>query len=137
MNIMKLFTPKSKVAYLYADSTLRQSLEKMKFHGFSAIPVIRRDGTYLGTLAEGDLLAYIADNQNMHYTTVNHSCVKDIINTEYNPPVAIDESFKTIISRLAEQSFLAVTDDRGMLVGIITKRDVIRYLAERLPDDFE
>lgn len=134
---MKFFTPKSKLAFLYDDSTLRQSMEKMKFHGFSAIPVIDRKGVYVGTLGEGHLLGYIAENQNQHYTTVNHMQIKDILDKNFNPPVSVNESFKTILKRLAEQSFLAVTDDRGMLVGIITKRDVIRYLADNLPDNFE
>jgi predicted transcriptional regulator len=134
---MKFFTPKSKVAFLYDDSTLRQSMEKMKFHGFTAIPVIDRNGMYVGTLSEGRLLEYIAGNPNNHYTTVSHSYIRDILDPDYNPAVLINESFKTVLKRLAEQSFLAVTDDRGILVGIITKRDVIRYLADNLPDSFE
>ena len=56
MNIMFFLTPKSNVAYIYDDYSLRQALEKMEYHQYSAIPMIDRRGHYVGTLTEGDLL---------------------------------------------------------------------------------
>ena len=44
MNILHFLTPKSEVAYLYDDFSLRQALEKMEYHQYSAIPVITREG---------------------------------------------------------------------------------------------
>lgn len=56
MNILHFLTPKSEVAYLYDDFSLRQALEKMEYHQYSAIPVITREGEYVGVITEGDLL---------------------------------------------------------------------------------
>ena len=56
MNIAYFLLPKSNVAYLYDDYTFRQGLEKMRYHGYTAIPVITRNGTYVGTVSEGDFL---------------------------------------------------------------------------------
>ena len=56
MNIAFLLTPKSQVTYIYEDSTFRQALEKLRHHGYSAVPVLTRDGGYAGTLSEGDFL---------------------------------------------------------------------------------
>ena len=56
MNILFFLTPKSEVAYINEDDTLRQALEKMEHHRYSAIPIISRTGRYIGTLTEGDLL---------------------------------------------------------------------------------
>ena len=56
MNILLFLTPKNDVAYLYDDFTMRQALEKMEHHRYSAIPVIGRDGSYSGIITEGDLL---------------------------------------------------------------------------------
>ena len=50
MNILFFLTPKSDVAFLYDDETLRQALEKMEYHKYSAVPVISRSGKYIGTL---------------------------------------------------------------------------------------
>lgn len=42
MNVLFFLTPKSEVAYLYEDYSLRQALEKMEYHRYSAIPIISR-----------------------------------------------------------------------------------------------
>ena len=56
MNIAFLLQPKNDTAFLYDDFTLRQGLEKMKHHGYTAIPVIDREGKYVTTISEGDFL---------------------------------------------------------------------------------
>ena len=56
MNILLFLTPKKDVAYLYDDFSIRQALEKMEYHRYSAIPIISRNGNYVGTLTEGDIL---------------------------------------------------------------------------------
>ena len=42
VNIAYFLTPKNDVAYLYDDFTFRQGLEKMRRHGFTAVPVMTR-----------------------------------------------------------------------------------------------
>ena len=64
MNILFLLRPKVTVAFLYHDNTLRQGLEKMRAHGYTALPVIERDGTYAGTVNEGDFLWHMVDHGN-------------------------------------------------------------------------
>ena len=48
MNVLFSLTPKSEVAYLYDDYSLRQALEKMEHYRYSAVPVIDRNGCYVG-----------------------------------------------------------------------------------------
>ena len=55
MNVITLLTPKAQVAYLYDDFTIRQGLEKLRIHGYTAIPVLNRDGIYIGTVSEAAL----------------------------------------------------------------------------------
>lgn len=42
MNILFFLTPKSDVAYISEDDTLRQALEKMEHHKYSAVPIVSR-----------------------------------------------------------------------------------------------
>ena len=46
MNVLFFLRPKVSTAYIYYDNTLRQGLEKLKHYGYTAIPVIDRDGKY-------------------------------------------------------------------------------------------
>ena len=56
MNILFFLTPKEEVAHVEEDDTLRQVVEKLEYHGYSAIPLLVLDGKYIGTITEGDLL---------------------------------------------------------------------------------
>ena len=43
MNILFFLTPKSDVAYIFEDETLRQTVEKMEHRKFSCIPLLSMD----------------------------------------------------------------------------------------------
>lgn len=68
MNILFYLVPKSEVMYLYDDYSLRQAMEKMEYHKYSAVPIINRAGNYVGTLTEGDILWELKDRKlsNLH-----------------------------------------------------------------------
>ena len=44
MNIAFFLKPKSQVAYLTEGSSFRQGMEKLQRYGYTAIPVVGRDG---------------------------------------------------------------------------------------------
>ena len=56
MNLLFFLTPKQDVLYIYEDFTLRQTLEKWANQRFATIPVLKRNGEYVGTITEGDIL---------------------------------------------------------------------------------
>ena len=45
MNILFFLTPKSEVAHIYEDDTVRQALDKMEGFRYSTIPLLSKDGT--------------------------------------------------------------------------------------------
>ena len=61
MNILFFLRPKSGVTYLTLGNSLRQGLEKMKNSGYTEVPVVNKDGTYVGTVSQGDFLWKILD----------------------------------------------------------------------------
>ena len=56
MNVMSLLRLKKDVSFIESDSTIRQAIEKFKYHGYSAVPVLDEQGKYKGTITESDLL---------------------------------------------------------------------------------
>ena len=59
VNILRFVIPKSLVEYIYVDSTVRQAIEKMNFHRYTAIPVLDKDGGYVATLRNDDIIKHI------------------------------------------------------------------------------
>ncbi len=131
MNVLMLLYPKSEVEYLVDSCTLRQGLEKMRAHGYTAIPVITKDGLYVGSVSEGDFLWYIMENsEEMEgIKSCEQHKIKEIIRKNYNPAVTVDVDTETLIERSTRQNFIPVTDDRGYFIGIVTRRRIIQVFC--------
>ena len=134
MNIAYFLIPKSSVAYLYDDFTFRQGLEKMRHHGYTAIPVITRDGQYVGTVSEGDFLWQLLSEEQ----SSQHPCsmrdlerlrVRDLLRKDSYPPVRITVSMEELLHSAMNQNFIPVVDDFDCFIGIVTRKDIIRYFA--------
>lgn len=130
MNVMNFMTPKSKTAFLIEDSTVRNGLEKMAFHGYRAIPVITSKGFYAGTVTEGDFLRSLISRGESGLRDQENVCIKNIIDPDFNPPVLVDVGMEELFERVTVQNFVPVTDDRGMYIGIVTRRAVMRFLCK-------
>ena len=136
MNIAYFLLPKNRVAYLYDDYTFRQGLEKMRYHGYTAIPVISRSGKYVGTISEGDFLWQILSNdaesrQIRSMKDLEQLHIRDLLRGNNYPPVRITVSMEELLSNAMNQNFIPVVDDLGNFTGIVTRKDIIRYFAEQ------
>ena len=130
MNIMRFVVPKSLVEYVTTDQTVRQALEKMRFHRYVAIPVIDDEGKYVGTLRNDDIFAYFFDNGSFDTKAAERNCVTEILDTKYSPPLYHYASMDELIQRVGEHNFVPVVDDRGCFIGIILRRDILNFLFD-------
>lgn len=132
MNILFFLIPKSEVAYIHEDETFRQTIEKMEHRKYSCIPILSRDGKYAGTISEGDVL-----------WGMKHLEIKDIRETENIPilaiprranykPVRINANMKDLLDRAINQNFVPVIDDKDSFIGIVTRKEIIKYCYKEL-----
>ena len=132
MNILFFLIPKSEVAYIHEDETFRQTIEKMEHRKYSCIPILSRDGKYAGTISEGDVL-----------WGMKHLAIKDITETENIPilaiprranykPVRINANMKDLLDRAINQNFVPVIDDKDSFIGIVTRKEIIKYCYKEL-----
>ena len=126
-NLFPFLIPKSQVVFLDEDSTLRNGLEKLRHHGYTAIPVVAKDGRYRGTVTEGDFLWTLLERGEYRIKELEKCCVADLIRTGWNPPVYAYECMDRLFARLLEQNFVPVVDDRGVFIGIVTRKAVLGH----------
>lgn len=135
MNIAYFLLPKNTVAYLYDDYTFRQGLEKMRYHGYTAIPVITREGQYAGTVSEGDFLWRLLSQEDtrrpLSMKELEDLRIRDILNRDAYPPVRITVTMEELVNSAMQQNFIPVVDDLGNFTGIVTRKDIIRYFSEQ------
>lgn len=127
MNILFFLTPKSEVAYIFENETLRQTLEKMEHRKFSCIPLLSLDGKYTGTISEGDLLWGM---KTLHITDIRDAesvSIMAVPRRATYKPVHANSNMEDLLDRAINQNYVPVVDDQGYFIGIITRKAIIKY----------
>ena len=130
MNILFFLTPKASCAYLRSDDTMRQALERMEGAGYAAQPILAKDGSYCGTLTEGDLLWAIKNLCTMDIRATEDHGIMEISHRKDNRPVRVDTNMEDLMSTAMEQNFVPVVDDRNTFIGIITRKAIMQYFMK-------
>lgn len=132
MNIAFFLVPKSEVICLPMNSTMRQALEKMEHHRYTAVPLIDEHGKYVGTITEGDLLWKMKNTPGLTFLDTERVMIKDIPLRMNNMPVRVDAEIEGLLSLAIVQNFIPVVDDSEIFIGIIRRREIIEYYAAQL-----
>ena len=128
MNIAFFITPKHESVCLEKEATMRQALEKMEYHRYTAIPLVDKKGRYAGTLTEGDLLWKLKNTPDLTFEQTNKISLNDVPKRMKNKPISINAEIDEIIDMIMNQNFVPVVDDHKVFVGIITRKAVMSYL---------
>ncbi|MBU5590398.1 CBS domain-containing protein [Clostridium sp. MSJ-4] len=132
MNIAFFITPKSEVIYENLEATMRQVLERMEYHGYTAIPIIDSQGKYVGTLTEGDLLWKLKNTPDLTFKNTSKVGIEDIPRRVKHKSVSISANIESLISLAISQNFVPVVDDNGIFIGIIKRSDIINYCYKNM-----
>lgn len=135
MNILFFLTPKQDVAFIYDDFTVRQTLEKMEYHRYSSIPILNRQGEYVGTITEGDLLWGIKNGYGLSLSHAEEVPVMALPRKRDNSAVRVDTTMDELVMASMRQNFVPVIDDKNSFIGIIKRKDIIQYCYDRYKKD--
>ncbi len=131
MNIAFFLTPKSDVVWLSIKDTVRQCLAAMQRSGYTAVPLLDEGGHYVGTLSEGDLLRKLADAPRRSLEDIQTLLLQELPLRVAVRAVGIDAEMEELFSRALEQNFVPVVDSRNAFIGIVTRRAMIQYFADK------
>ena len=135
-SIISLLTPKKITFFLLNTSTIRQALEKFDAHKFTVVPLIDDEGHFVGTLSEGDILRFIKNQTNFNLKLAENMLVKDIDHYRPYQSVKIDALISEVFALSLEQNFIPVVDDNDVYIGIIKRKEVIKYLSDKIDFKF-
>lgn len=132
MNIAFFLLPKKEVVCLTLQSTLRQTLERMEFHRYTAVPILTTEGKYVGTVTEGDLLWFLKNKEGIHLDNAHQYSLAQVPLRIQNKTVSINSNMEDLIRLSKQQNFVPVVDDMDKFIGIVRRSDIIEYCAEQL-----
>jgi len=107
--------------------SMRSVMAVMREHAISQMPVVGEDGALVGTIEEVDLLNHIletggGDNQNEPIDTLVQNA-----QAVFPTDTSLDEAMP-----LLTHGFALIVMDAGRPAGILTKIDVLEYVAGRI-----
>ena len=134
MNIAFFLTPKNEVICEDLDATMRQVMERMEHHGYTAIPILDKSGKYVSTLTEGDLLWKLKNTPELSFKNTESVRIKEIKGRRTHKSVSINADIESLISLAINQNFVPVIDDEGIFIGIIKRSDIIDFCYKEMKE---
>jgi CBS domain-containing protein len=105
---------------------IEEVIELLVDRDITGIPVVNEDGTLAGIVTEKDILSLLSD---LRYAcgTVEQYMTRDVVAFD------IDDDFIAVCECLMKNHFrrVPILAD-GKLVGIVSRRDIIKYIASPL-----
>ena len=131
-SIMSIFTPKKMTAFLNENSTVRQAIELFDVHKYSVIPLVDNDGHFVGTLSEGDLLCFLKNKVKYDIKATEKVSVKDMERYREYRSLEVNSMWSEFFVLSLDQNFIPVTDDKGIYIGIVKRREIIKFLSDKV-----
>ena len=91
------------------------------------MPFLARDGTYVGTITEGDLLWGIKNMTGLSIEAAEDVPITRIPRRKDYEAVPVTTGMEQLVNTAMNQNFVPVVDDRKNFIGLIRRKDIIRY----------
>jgi CBS domain-containing protein len=106
-------------------TTARDLAIQMFLGGFSGMPVTERDGQIIGLVTEFDIIRAVRAGRPLATTVAEAIMTRDVITVD------VETSLEEVVEILEREKFLRVpVTERGRLVGVISRPDILRWLVE-------
>jgi predicted transcriptional regulator len=112
------------VISVQSTDSVHTAIELMEKHGVSQLPVLK-NGAVVGTISEATVVRHLSSGENLFNSTVTE--IMDESLAVVPPSLGVEEA-----SELMSRGYPAIlVVDKGRIVGIVTKIDVITHQSRR------
>jgi len=118
-------------ARVTADDAMWKVVEQMTALGRGAV-LVEEDGALVGIFTERDLLNRVDYTDQLW----SHLIVRDVM-TPHPMVIRPDDSLSEALRRLTagHRRHLPIVDERGHVLGMVSIRDILTFVAERFPEE--
>ncbi|HYK88189.1 MAG TPA: CBS domain-containing protein [Acidobacteriota bacterium] len=107
------------------NASLRDVASQLVKNEFSGMPVASPDGRVVGVITEADIIRVLNEGKRLENLTAGSAMTGPPINVD------VDASIEEVMKSLEKHHIVRVpVTEKGELVGIISRRDVIRAILE-------
>ena len=91
------------------------------------MPTLTDDGKYAGTITEGDVLRAMESMCHWNISEAEKIKLPDVKRKRNIQAVTISTDMDDLVDVITDQNFVPVIDDQEKFIGIVTRKDVIRF----------
>ncbi len=107
-------------------ASLRDLATQLIHNDFSGIPVAASDGRVIGMVTESDIVRALIEGKPLETLTAGHVMASPAITVDVDTPI------EDVMKKLVENRIVRMpVTNKNKLVGIISRRDIIRATLER------
>ncbi|MEM4397040.1 MAG: CBS domain-containing protein [Candidatus Woesearchaeota archaeon] len=107
-----------KIYYVKTTDTIKDAITKMKRHNISQLPVLKNNKV-VGYISESLIVDFLLNNN-------QNNKVSEIM--ESSPPIVPETTSQGVIINLLQHFPLVLVEEKGELIGIITKADLMKLI---------
>ena len=96
--------------------------------------ILNKEGKYVGSITEGDLLWAVKKLKLLNLKDAENISIMKIDRRNDYQCVNAESKMEDLIGRAMEQNFVPVVDDQEHFIGMITRRDIIKYCYDKITE---
>lgn len=123
------------VAVVGYNNSLDHALLLMSKNKYSVVPVIDKKSRMKGLISMPLIMEAILEIDDVQFDQLADIKVSEVLNTEY-PVVTMDYELEDVVRTLIHHAFISVIDEDGVLIGIITRQEILTGF-NRIAHNFE
>lgn len=127
VSLREVLTARSPAALITAqiDDTITDVIARLKQHDISQVPVLHSDGRLAGMVTEVDLLKHMLEHRTGHTAEETIAGIVQPADAVFAPGAPLEEVLPLVV-----EGRVVLVDDGNRPVGILTKIDVLDYIAQ-------
>lgn len=134
-NIDSLIKPTDELAVIAANHSLDHALLLMTKNKYTLVPVVDNQSKLQGLISMALIIEAIMDIEDVHFDKLSEIKVNEVMATDY-PSLAEDYLLEEAVRLLVNHPFVSIVDGEGILLGIITRQEILRG-TNRILHNFE
>ena len=110
-------------------------------HDFNALPVVKHDHSLVGIVSKLDVLKFLLDHRASTHSPTNAIATAYVADVMHPKPVFVNprETITTagnlmVVTKLRSLPVIERREGRSLLVGMLSRGDVLRWLRSQLAD---
>ena len=132
MNALNFLKHKADVVFVYEDYSVKRAMDEFRVSGYTALPILSRDGLYVGTVTEGDFLRFLLRYDLIDMGELEQIELRDLPRRHDNLHILVDARMEDLMNTVMRQNFAPMVDGRGAFMGIVTRSDILEYFSKRI-----